>query len=178
MKESIKKRRHDEKLAQLLGLDLEEVQALRAKEEADDQVREATAVQLFLEKPHAYIQKICKVCGLHFLTTYQYVSDCSSPCRIKALEKQGITWNPIHNPVERWARAKIPTGYTIPPQALEILLAIAQEQQQAQQLADCETDEQREETQHTQQSSNESHTDQDELPLESMTFEFPVFSIE
>lgn len=177
MKESTKKRRHDERLAKLLGLTLEEVQASRAKEETDDKVREATAVQLFLERPEAFIQKICKVCGGHFLTTYQYVSDCSTSCMTKSLEKTGITWNPMHNPVNRWARAKIPTGYTIPPKALQILLELAQEQEAAAQLAECETDEQHEETQYNSQSKNDAHTNQVDEPLELGSLEIPDFSL-
>ena len=177
MKESTKKRRHDERLAQLLGLSLEEVQASRAKEERDDKVREATAVQLFLERPEAFIQKICKVCGQHFLTTYQYVSDCSTSCMTKSLERIGITWNPMHNPTERWARAKIPTGYSIPPKALQTLLAIARDQEEASQQSECETVEQHEGSQYNSQSKTESHIDPDDEPLELDNLEIPDFSL-
>jgi len=177
LKESTKQRRHEERLARLLGITLEEVQASRAKEERDDKVREATAVQLFLEHPEAFIQKICKECGAPFLTTYQYVSDCSTACMTKSLEKVGITWNPMHNPVNRWARAKIPTGYSIPPKALEILLAIAQEQQEASQQSECETGEQHEGSQYNSQLKTESHTDLDDEPLELDNLEIPDFSL-
>ena len=176
MKESIKQLRHDKKLAELLGISLEEVQASREKEERDDNALEAQAILLFLEHPDAYIDKVCKECGEHFLTTYKFVSDCSSPCRSKNLERIGITWNPMHNQVDRWHRAKIPTGYTIPPKALEILLAIAQEQQKAQQ-ADCETDEPHELNQYTEQSKNELQIDLTELPLELGMIEVPDFSL-
>lgn len=177
LKESTRQLRHDKKLAELLGISLEDVQASREQEERDDKVLEATAVMLFLEHPEAFIQKICKECGQHFLTTYQFVSDCSSPCRSKSLERIGITWNPMHNQTERWSRAKIPTGYSIPPKALEILLAIAQEQREAQQASECETDEQRELNQHTEQSKNGLHTDPVESLLESVDFEVPDFSL-
>lgn len=175
MKESTKQRKHDEKLAELLGISLEEVLASREQEERDDKVLEATATLLLLEHPEAFIQKICKECHGLFLTTYRFVAECSSTCRSKALARIGIDWNPMHNQTERWARAKIPTGYTIPPKALEILLAIAQEQQREQELADCETDERHEEIQHTEQSKIELHTDQVESLLELDSFEVPDF---
>lgn len=177
MKESTKQLRHDKRLADLLGITVADVQASRAKEEADDKVREATAVQLFLERPDAFTQKVCKECGSFFLTTYQFVSDCSTDCRVKALEKKGITWNPMHNPVERWKRAEIPTGYSIPPKALEILITIAQDQQQAAQLSECETDEQREEIQYIPQSSNGAHTDQAQPPSLLDQLSVPDFSL-
>jgi hypothetical protein len=178
LKESTRQRRHDEKLAELLGITLEEVLASREQEERDDKVLEATSVQLFLEHPDAFIQKICKECGEHFLTTYTFVSDCSSACRAKALARIGITWNPMHNQVERWARAQIPTGYSIPPKALEILLSIAQEQQLAQELAECATDEQHELNQHTEQSKNGLRTTLVESLPELDFPEFPDFSLE
>lgn len=177
MKESTKQRRHDERLAQILGITLEDVQASRAKEERDDKVREATAVQLFLEHPEGFTQKICKECGAFFLTTYQYVSDCSTTCMVKSLEKIGITWNPMHNPVDRWVRAKIPTGYSIPPKALQTLLAIAQAQQEAAQQSECETAEQHEGSQYNSQSKSESHINQDDEPLELDNLEIPDFSL-
>lgn len=151
MKESTRQLRHDKKLAELLGLTLEEVQASRVKEEQDDKVREAAAIQLLMEYPSGFIQKLCKGCGRPFLTTYRYVSDCSTSCRIKALEDIGIAWNPMHNPSERWKRAMIPTGYVIPPEALQLLLVIAQDQESTA-MVDCETDEQNEESQYTEQS--------------------------
>jgi hypothetical protein len=178
LKESTRQRKHDEKLAELLGITLEDVLASREQEERDDKVLEAQAVMLFLEKPEAFIQKICKECGQHFLTTYSFVSDCSSPCRIKALARIGITWNPMHNQSERWARAQIPTGYSIPPKALEILIAIAQEQQQAQEQAECVTDEPHELSQHTEQSKTEPQIDQVVWPPELDSFSIPDFSLE
>jgi hypothetical protein len=130
MKESTKKARQNKKIAELLGLDVKEVEALRSKDEADDVMREAQAIFLFLEKPEAFINKKCDQCHNFFLTTYQFVSVCSTQCRINSLEKIGIDWNPLHTPEERWKRAKIPTEYSIPPKALQILLELAQLQQE------------------------------------------------
>lgn len=175
LKESTRQLRHDKKLAELLGITLEDVQASREQEERDDKVLEAASVQLFLEHPDAFIQKICKECGEHFLTTYKFVSDCSSACRSKALEKIGIIWNPMHNQAERWSRAKIPTGYTIPPKALEILLTIAQDQQEALNV-DCATDEPSELNQYTEQLKTEPHTSLDSLLLELDSDGVPDFS--
>lgn len=176
LKESTRQRKHDEKLALMLGITLDEVRAFRAKEAADDKVREATAVQLFLERPDAFIQKNCKVCGALFLTTYEYVGDCSTHCRKVALQKVGITWNPSRLPEERWRRAMIPTGYQVPPQALEVLLQLAKDQEIAQESSECATDEQHEEIQYTEQSSNDSHIDPDELLRELAELEIPDFS--
>lgn len=129
MKESTKQERHNKRLAELLGIKPEEVASLRSKDNADTITREAQAVLLFIEKPEAFISKKCDECHQPFLTTYQFVSVCSTDCRIKSLEKIGIDWNPLHTPEERWKRSKIPTEYSIPPKALAILLKLAQEQQ-------------------------------------------------
>jgi len=91
-------------------------------------MREAQAIFLFIEKPEAFIQKKCDTCHNFFLTTYQFVSVCSTACRIKSLEEIGIDWNPLHTPEERWKRSQIPTEYSIPPKALQILLELAREQ--------------------------------------------------
>ena len=129
MKESTKQERHNKRLAQLLGMNPEDVQALRSKEDADDKVREAQAILLFVERPEAFISKKCDECHGQFLTTYQFVSVCSTLCRLKSLERIGVEWNPLHTPEERWKRSKIPTEYSIPPRALRILLQLAQEQE-------------------------------------------------
>lgn len=132
MKESTRKareqRKHDEMLAQLLGITLEEVQASREKEERDDKTREVQAIHLFLEQPDAFMTKVCDQCNGLFMTNYKFVSLCSTPCRVKSLDKMGITWNPMHTATERWSRAQIPAEYSIPPAALKTLLQIAEEQ--------------------------------------------------
>ena len=46
MKESTKKARQNKKIAELLGLDVKEVEALRSKDEADDVMREAQQKRL------------------------------------------------------------------------------------------------------------------------------------
>lgn len=176
MKESTKQRKHDEKLAAMLGITYQDVLAFRAKEAADDKVREATAVQLFLEHPDGFIQKNCKVCGAPFLTTYKYVSDCSTHCRIVALARVGITWNPSRSPEDRWRRAMIPVGYQVPPQALKVLLELAQDQEAAQKQAECATGERPVEIQDTEQSNNDVRIDPDELLLELAELEIPDFS--
>lgn len=130
MKESIKQERQNKRLAELLGMKPEEVQALRVKEDADSHIREATGVLLFIEKPDAFITKRCDECKGTFATTYQFVSVCSTSCRIRSLKKIGIDWNPLHTPEERWKRSKIPTEYSIPPRALKVLLELAAEQQE------------------------------------------------
>jgi hypothetical protein len=128
MKEAKRNERHDAAIAELLGISLEEVQAQRVKEEKDSKAREAQAVLLFLEKPDKFITKMCTQCSRLFLTSYQFVSLCSSKCRIAALAEVGIDWNPIRTADERWRRAQIPVDYTIPPDAVEVLMQIAQMQ--------------------------------------------------
>lgn len=143
MKESTrqlkKQRKHDETLALLLGITYEEVLANREKEERDDLTREAQAIHLFLERPDAFVSKVCDECKALFMTSYSFVSLCSTACRITSLERMGIDWNPMRTATERWKRAQIPVGYQIPPAALDTLLLLAKEQQEN--MADCGTPE-------------------------------------
>lgn len=128
VKASTRQKRQDEKLAELLGLTLEQVKAHRRAQNADDKLREAEAVLLFVEQPTAFILKECEQCGGQFMTTYKYVSNCSMSCRIKSLHKIGIEYDPTKTPEERWRRTRIPTEYSIPPQALKVLLDMAKSQ--------------------------------------------------
>jgi len=162
VKESTKQERHNKRLAQLLGIDPEAVQAMRSKERSDDIIREAQAVLLFIERPEAFISKKCDQCHAAFLTTYQFVSCCSTDCRIKSLANIGIDWNPLHSPEERWKRSKIPTEYSIPPRALQILLQMGAEQQQEEHLQVSEPPEQ---TSNTPPSYNDAPKSLPESPL-------------
>jgi hypothetical protein len=153
LKQSIKEQRENAKIAQLLGIDPEIVQSLRDTQTADDKIREAQAVLLFIEKPEAFFSKKCDNCHEKFLTTYQFVSVCSTLCRIAALEKVGISYNPLHTPEERWKRSQIPTEYSIPPKAVQLLIELAQEQ--LTQPAECETYETHEQQTNTAQLNNE-----------------------
>jgi hypothetical protein len=168
MKESTRKareqRKHDEALAAILGISYEDVLAQRQKEAENDRIREAQAIHLFLERPDAFISKVCSnpSCGKLFLTSYQFVSLCSTTCRIESLEQLGINWNPMRGPEERWTRAQIPTEYSIPPEALQVLLQLAQDQQEKSQ--DCSTDEPGEVIPNTPLSSDDTQLDSlDEL---------------
>ena len=118
-----------EKLAaELLGLTEEEFGNLKTAQDQNDNIREAQAILLFVEKPDEFIHKKCDNCHEFFLTSYQFVTVCSTNCRVESLEKLGVIWNPMHTADERWKRAQIPTEYSIPPKALEVLLAIAKSQ--------------------------------------------------
>lgn len=170
MKDSTRKareqRKHDEALAAILGITYQEVQAQRQKEAENDIIREAQAIHLFLERPDAFISKICAnpQCGKLFLTSYQFVSLCSTVCRMESLEKLGINWNPMRGPEERWSRAQIPTEYSIPPEALQVLIQLALDQQEKDQ--ECVTDEPGEVNQDTPQSLGDAQSDSlDELLL-------------
>lgn len=128
MKQEIKKQREQEKLAEFLGIDVNEVAKMAAKDGPAERVREVQAILLFVERPDAFIRKVCDHCKHSFLTTYQFVSVCSDTCRKNSLLKIGIDWRPINTPEERWQRAGVPIEYTIPPKALDILLQIATDQ--------------------------------------------------
>lgn len=128
MRYTAKQLKHDKMLAELLDLTLEEVQEKRRAQDKNEHVREAEAVLLFVEKPEAFRRKKCSTCKKEFLTTYRFVSNCSTQCRVDSLERMGIIWNPMHTSDERWKRTRVPTEYSIPPAALTILLEIAKYQ--------------------------------------------------
>lgn len=135
-----KAKREQEKLAAYLGISVEELPDYQQEiSDSNERTRNAQAVLLFLERPGEFISKKCDYCRGSFLTTYQFVSNCSDSCRRKSLERIGITWDPARTPEERWKRANIPTEYTVPPRALEILLEIAKDQ--ATKEIDCDSPE-------------------------------------
>lgn len=125
MKYTAKQLRQDKKLAELLEISLEEVQEKRRVQVKDEGLREAEAILLFLEKPQGFRRKKCKNCKQEFVTSYRFVSNCSTQCRVESLERVGIIWNPMHTSDERWKRTGVPTEYSIPPAALSALLEIA-----------------------------------------------------
>lgn len=128
MKESTKQLRLDLAAAEILGITVEEVQQKRRGHLNDGHTREAEAIGLFLERPDAFFRRKCKNCQEIFLTTYKFVSNCSTECRIESLEKVGINWNPMHTTDEMWKRSQVPTEYSIPPRALNLLLDLAKYQ--------------------------------------------------
>lgn len=127
MKESTKQLKLDQATAEILGLTLEEVQEKRRGHLSNGHAREAESIGMFLERPDAFFRRKCINCGEEFLTTYKFVSNCSTECRISSLEKVGIYWNPMHAD-DMWKRTGIPTEYSIPPKALKLLLEIAKSQ--------------------------------------------------
>lgn len=127
MKESTKQLKLDQAAAEILGITVEEVQQKRRGHLNNGRTREAEAIGLFLERPDAFFRRKCVNCGGTFLTTYKYVSNCSTECRIDSLEKVGIYWNPMHAD-DMWKRSNIPTEYSIPPKALKLLLDLAKYQ--------------------------------------------------
>lgn len=127
MKESTKQLKLDQATAELLGLTLEEVQQKRRGHLANGHAREAEAIGIFLERPDAFFRRKCINCHEEFLTTYKFVSNCSTECRIDSLAEVGIYWNPMHAD-DMWKRTGIPTEYSIPPKALNLLLEIAKSQ--------------------------------------------------
>lgn len=127
MKESTKQLKLDQATADILGITLEEVQQKRRGHLNDGHTRQAEAIGLFLEKPDAFFQRTCINCRKVFLTSYKFVSNCSTECRISSLEKVGIYWNPMHTD-DMWQRAKVPIEYSIPPRALKLLLELAKYQ--------------------------------------------------
>lgn len=130
LKESTRQRKIDELAAKLLDKSVEEIRAMRGDTDDKEKQLEAQAILIFLEHPDQFILKECDQCGGSFLTNYKFVAVCSHKCRVKSLRKVGIEWNPYRTAEERWRRTQIPVGYTIPPQALAVLLKIATDQQQ------------------------------------------------
>lgn len=130
LKPETRQARNNLKIAELLGLDLDEVEKLKQSNK-DDSVttkpRQAEAVLSFVEDPSQYVRKTCKSCKELFLTNYKFVAYCSDVCRRNSLMQIGIDWMPHRSPEERWRRAKIPIPYVIPAPALKVLLAIALE---------------------------------------------------
>lgn len=130
MRYTVKQLRHDKMLAELLELTLEEVQEKRRAQDKNEHLREAEAILLFVERPEGFRRKKCQnpKCKQEFLTTYRFVSNCSTQCRVDSLERMGIIWNPMHTSDERWKRTHVPVEYSIPPAALATLLEIAKYQ--------------------------------------------------
>lgn len=163
-----------EKLAaELLGLTEEEFGDLKTAQDQNDNMREAQAVLLFVEKPDEFLHKKCDNCKKYFLTSYQFVTVCSTKCRVESLEKMGVIWNPMHTADERWKRAQIPTEYSIPPKALEVLLTIAKSMDhssptvESEQVSDKESflyPELAELISNTAQQYNDAHKDPEPLP--------------
>ena len=139
MRPETKQRKLDELAAELLTnsygreVTVDEIRAIRGAEETREKENEATAVLLFVEQPRAFQSKECDNCGRLFLTTYKFVTLCCNKCRITSLAKMGIKWNPTHTADERWHRAQIPIPYIIPPDALEVLITLAQLQKSREQ---------------------------------------------
>lgn len=125
MKYTAKQLRHDKMLAELLDLTLEQVQEKRRAQDKNEGLREAEAILLFVERPEGFRRKKCDNCKQEFLTTYRFVSNCSTQCRVDSLERMGIIWNPMHTSDDRWKRTQLPVEYSIPPAALATLLEIA-----------------------------------------------------
>lgn len=82
---------------------------------------DAEAVLLFLEKPARFLFKPCKFCEEMFGTNYRGVGYCSDNCRIRALQKLGISWDPGKAQEERWGGEP---PLIIPPAAIHKLLQL------------------------------------------------------
>lgn len=85
----------------------------------------------------------------------------------------GIDWNPMHTATERWARAQIPTEYSIPPTALKILLQIAEDQTLLESVNNADPDEFPELSElspNTEQSNNDPQEDPVQEPDDELSF--------
>lgn len=98
-----------------------------ARSHRPDPTYEAEAVLKFLEKPARFMQKQCgySECEKWFGTNYRAVGYCSDNHRIKALAQMGILWDPSKRPEDRWGGEP---PLVIPPEALKVLIQMAQEQ--------------------------------------------------
>lgn len=134
MSEDIKMQRNLKKLAALMGtaapLAPEKITretAREARATKPSPLYDAEAVLLFLQKPARFMVKPCKreECQEPFGTNYRGVGYCSDNCRIKELKRFGIQWDPSKTPEERW-QGEAPL--LIPPEALKVLIHLAQSQ--------------------------------------------------
>lgn len=85
----------------------------------------ADAVIKFIEKPARFAFKECArlECKEMFGTNYRAVDFCSVNCRMRYLADLGIKWNPYKKEEERWGGEP---PLIIPPEALKVLLKLAQ----------------------------------------------------
>jgi hypothetical protein len=135
MRKELKDKRAVENLAKLLAeingdkapkVDAESITRDAATYKPDPSYT-ADAVITFIQKPARFAFKKCGrvECGEMFGTNYRAVNFCSVNCRIKYLEAQGIKWNPYKKEEERWGGEP---PLIIPPDALKVLLKLAQSQ--------------------------------------------------
>lgn len=100
MRESIKKKRAQDKLNALLGI-TEQIQEVEAKfsgkvygvtEPEIQNFREIQGIIYFLQAPALFSFKTCPECGEPFAVSRKYVGYCSHECIRKSLNKQGLRW--------------------------------------------------------------------------------------
>lgn len=123
MSEEIKRARQQAKLAAMFGIEeaLPEPvtpptnQQLKA---AQDVSREAEAVLFYLYDSRKFVQKECLHCGFVFAVNRGNVGYCSDDCRIRELDRRGITWDSNKDDSERW---EFREPLTVHPQVLEHL---------------------------------------------------------
>lgn len=113
----------DEELIRLLKkagrITDEDAQVYRESIENDDDIIwGAEATLAYIKDPRGWQQKPCSECDMLFATDYKFIAYCSNTCRVKALEKSGLTWHPHKSFEERWGKV-IPR--VVPPHALLIL---------------------------------------------------------
>lgn len=111
-----------EDVAKILNIPLEEAEALVARSKTPDQAAaEVEAVISYAYGRDHWVDKACKNCGKHFAATYKYVSYCSIPCRVSAMEAMGLGWNPLKSEDQRYEALGIETPGIVPPFAMVVL---------------------------------------------------------
>lgn len=115
-----------EDVAKILNIPLEEAEALVARSKTPDQAAaEVEAVISYAYGRDHWVDKACKNCGKHFAATYKYVSYCSIPCRVSAMEAMGLGWNPLKSEDQRYEALGIETPGIVPPFAMEVLKGLS-----------------------------------------------------
>jgi hypothetical protein len=81
---------------------------------------------LLLNSLDGFVYKLCPSCDQEFAVgtfatsstgPYAPVAYCSTPCRVAALAKIGIRWDPHKSAAERWGRIPM----VVPPEVVEIV---------------------------------------------------------
>lgn len=126
MREDKKRQRAQNKLAELLGLEVPKLTGPKPQDAIATASREAQATLEFVHNPQKFQKKICSHCERSFYVNRGQVGCCSDICSAKELAKIGIDWNWDKPPESRWGVRFSGDSMTrepliVPPEALETL---------------------------------------------------------
>jgi hypothetical protein len=122
-----KERKALELAALALGIDVE-VLAAQYKpakaESTEEKMYEAQSVLNYFERVNEFKQIPCRNCGEPFAYDWHFagVKYCTIHCMRRALEEQGLSWNPDKEPELRWGLSR---PAIVPSQVLALLRELA-----------------------------------------------------